>query len=292
MLERLWKCITGNARWIGGCLAMLAVGWALSPAAQPAWWFRRAEPEPSPSPPPAPNGEILLSDGTQADPATREILLSTPVYQPTAEGSLSGHIIAVDPGHGGYDGGARAANRGLWEKVYNLRIALELKDMLIANGATVVMTRDTDEALNDPNPPGRKKRQDMERRAERVLTHGAEMLLSIHQNDYRVASQHGPQVFYRKDCAAGRELAVLLQTNLNEELYPGSRRRANVGDFYINSLGIPSALVECGFLSNAAEEAKLRDPEYQRRIAQAITQSVIEWFARDNLPQAAAREDR
>jgi N-acetylmuramoyl-L-alanine amidase len=277
---------------MGGCLAMLAVGWALSPAAQPVWWFRQAEPEATPAPEPAPISDILLSDGTPADPATRAILLATPIYQPTADGPLTGHTIAIDPGHGGYDGGARAANRGLWEKVYNLQIALTLKDLLTANGATVVMTRDTDAALNDPNPPGRKKRQDMERRAERVLTHGAEMLLSIHQNDYRIASQHGPQVFYRKDCPAGRELATLLQTNLNESLYPGSRRRANVGDFYINSLGIPSALVECGFLSNAAEEKKLRDPEYQRQIADALVKSVAEWFAMEKLPEAAAREVR
>jgi N-acetylmuramoyl-L-alanine amidase len=277
---------------MGGCLAMLAVGWMLSPAAQPVWWFRHTTPEPSPEPEPTPSGETLLSDGTPADPATRAILLSTPMFNPTAEGPLSGHVIAVDPGHGGYDGGARAANRGLWEKVYNLQISLALKDILTSRGATVVMTRDADVALNDPNPPGRKKRQDMERRAERVLTHGAEVLLSIHQNDYRVKSQHGPQVFYRKDCPAGRELSVLLQTHLNDALYPGSRRRANVGDFYINSLGIPSALIECGFLSNSAEEQKLRDPDYQRKVAEAIADSVEEWFVQERMPEAAVREVR
>ncbi|GHU75178.1 hypothetical protein AGMMS49992_18600 [Clostridia bacterium] len=292
MLRKIWERYGKHTRWLGGCVAMLIVGWMLSPAAQPAWWlWDAATPTPSPAPKATP-APILLSDGTPADAVMQGILLATPVFKPTADGALTGHIIAVDPGHGGYDGGARAANRGPWEKVYNLQISLTLKDILTSRGATVVMTRDTDTALNDPNPPIRKKRQDMERRAERILTHGSEMLLSIHQNDYRVASQRGPQVFYRKDCEAGQMLAVVLQSHLNDALYPGSRRRANVGDFYINSLGIPSSLVECGFLSNAAEEAKLRDPAYQRRIAEAIADAVEEWFALEAMPTPALREDR
>jgi len=183
---------------------------------------------------------------------------------PAAEGPLAGHIIAVDPGHGGYDGGARTPN-GPWEKVYNLNVALRLRDYLYSLGADVIMTRDGDYALCDRNPPMRKKRQDMERRAEKVLNGGAELLVSIHMNDYRHRSQSGPQVFNRPDCPASILLSQVMQAQLIEEISPKRHRSANAGDFYITSLGIPSVLIECGFLSNPAEEALLRTDAYTER---------------------------
>ena len=183
---------------------------------------------------------------------------------PAAEGPLAGRIIAVDAGHGGYDGGARAPN-GQWEKVYNLSVALKLRDSLHALGADVVMTRDGDYALCDRNPPMRKKRQDMEHRAEKVLSHGAELLVSIHMNDYRYKNQSGPQVFNRPDCPASVLLSEVMQAQLIEDISPKRHRAANAGDFYITSLGIPSVLIECGFLSNPAEEALLRTDAYTER---------------------------
>ncbi len=213
------------------------------------------------------------------------------VSAPAAHGPLKGHIVAVDAGHGGYDGGAKAPG-GRWEKEYNLQIAKYLQEYLHSLGAEVVMTRDGDYALCDVNPKMRKKRQDMERRAELVLDAGAEVLVSIHMNEYRDKGQSGPQVFFRKDCPAGRQFAGLIQTSMVEALKPRRKRTALSGDFYIVSLGIPSALVECGFLSNAAEEALLRTEAYGRRVAEAIGNGVVAWFAQETRPEAAPRENR
>ena len=258
-----------HIRWMVGCLAMLMVGWLLSAGASVSSLATSA-----------------ALDGFIGPPS-----YPSPIFKPTAGGALDGHVIAIDPGHGGYDGGAKGEG-GLWEKAYNLQIALKLRDALCSRGATVIMTRDGDYSLNDANPPIRKKRQDMERRAQVALAGGAEALVSIHQNEYRAKSQFGPQVFYRAGCPAGSALAAMLQANLNAELLPNSRRRANVGDFYINSLGIPSALVECGFLSNPTEEAKLRDGDYQCRIANAVAATMEQWFALEERPVAAEREKR
>ena len=210
---------------------------------------------------------------------------------PAAEGPLKGRVIAVDAGHGGYDGGARAPC-GQWEKVYNLNIAQRLRDYLHSLGAEVVMTREGDYALCDPNPKGRKKRQDMERRADVVILGGAEMLVSIHMNEYRQKSQSGPQVFYRGDCEAGKALAEVIQAQMIEALLPKNKRVAHVGDFYITSLGIPSVLVECGFLSNPAEEALLRTDAYAQQVAEAIGKGIMGWFALEERPVAATRENR
>ena len=57
-------------------------------------------------------------------------------------------VIVLDPGHGGEDGGASAAT-GALEKEINLNVSLYLREMLEKSGYRVVMTRETDRAIND-----------------------------------------------------------------------------------------------------------------------------------------------
>ena len=99
-------------------------------------------------------------------------------------GQLSGYVIALDAGHGGYDGGAVGRVSGTAEKGLNLDVAQRLKAILEAQGARVVMTRTDDYALCDEDPPIRKKLQDMQRRAAIIESGGAQMVLSIHMNEY------------------------------------------------------------------------------------------------------------
>lgn len=196
-----------------------------------------------------------------------------------AEGPLYGMTIAVDAGHGGYDCGAVGRASGALEKDLNLDVAKRLSRLLQEQGAQVVMTRTGDYALCDEDPPIRKKLQDMQRRAAIIEQAGAQMVLSIHMNEYAGREESGPQVFYREDCPAGRLLAGALQEALIGELSPSRAREAGGGDYYILTLGVPSALVECGFLSNAGEEEMLRTAEYRERVAVAIARGVLAWRA-------------
>ena len=132
----------------------------------------------------------------------------------------------------------------------------------------------------------------MERRAARVLEGGAELLVSIHMNEYRDSGQSGPQVFYREDCPAGRELARTVQAQMIQALSPARAREALPGDFYILSLGIPSALVECGFLSNPQEEALLRTDAYCQRVAEAVGDGIAAYLALPERAQPAERVAR
>ena len=50
------------------------------------------------------------------------------------------------------------------------------------------------------------------------------------------------------------------------------------GDYFILSLDLPSVLIECGFISNAAEERLLLDSAYQARLAQAVAQGVEDYW--------------
>ena len=124
----------------------------------------------------------------------------TPETSYIAAGSLTGRTILVDPGHGGYDGGARCRDSGVWEKEVNLAVALAVEKSLTQRGATVLMTRRTDTDLcDDTTRPANvtKKRQDMQCRVNMAVQGQADMVLSIHMNEYRVRSESGPQVFYR-----------------------------------------------------------------------------------------------
>lgn len=190
---------------------------------------------------------------------------------------LQGLRVAVDAGHGGYDGGAVGRVSGVAEKGLNLDVALKVRRLLIDQGAEVIMTRTDDYALCDENPPIRKKLQDMQRRAAMITGGGADVLLSIHMNEYAGRSQSGPQLFYREGCPAGRLLAGAVQQAMNEALAPKKERSALGGDYYILTLGIPGVLVECGFLSNREEEALLLDDRYRQRVAEAIVQGVMQW---------------
>lgn len=195
------------------------------------------------------------------------------------QGVLSGMVIAVDAGHGGYDGGAVGRKSGVAEKGLNLDVSQRLARLLEQAGAKVVMTRTGDYALCDENPPIRKKLQDMQRRAQIVEESDAQLLISIHMNEYSRQNQSGPQVFYREGCDAGRLLAGVLQESLVEGLAPKKKREAMAGDYYILTLGLPSVLVECGFLSNPEEEALLLDAGYRQRIAQAVFDGITDWAA-------------
>ncbi len=193
--------------------------------------------------------------------------------QNSETGPLSGRVILVDAGHGGTDGGARAKDSKVWEKELNLQTALALKSILEEDGAAVIMTRETDTQYSE------NKRADLTARLDLARENGADMVISIHMNEYRTRSVSGPQVFYRAGQEDSRLLAGCVQEALISVLNPAKKRAAMAGDYFILSLDIPSVLVECGFLSNAAEEALLLTPEYREKVAQAIRDGIEEYYA-------------
>lgn len=225
---------------------------------------------------------VLLMTLTAASCTMREAhnpSQADPTAAPTPAGALSGVTVLIDPGHGGYDGGARCADSGLWEKELNLRMALVIEQALTARGARVVMTRRTDVDLCDEQTAGiAKKRQDLQRRVDMAAANGADLLLSIHMNEYRARNESGPQVFYRKGCEGGRLLAGCLQAALIHTLQPRRERAAMAGDYYVLQLELPSVLVECGFISNPQEEKLLLNEQYQQLTALAVADGVTDYL--------------
>ena len=190
------------------------------------------------------------------------------------------HRIIIDAGHGGEDGGAVSCT-GKNESSYNLQIALRLNDLLRLLGYDTAMIRSTDTAVYTSGQTiSQKKVSDLKQRVRIVERTPNALLLSIHQNTFPEEKYSGAQVFYAKT-SGSEELAKLLQSNLVSSLNPGSNRKEKQGSgiYLLDKINAPGVLVECGFLSNYQEEAKLRTPEYQKNLCCVIAATTASFLA-------------
>ncbi len=185
---------------------------------------------------------------------------------------LNTQTVLLDPGHGGTDGGAQAAD-GTQEKTINLAVALDLRDMLAVCGVPVTMTRQTDISIHDPNCDTirRQKISDMYNRLK--LYEQAQTVIAIHQNHFGVAKYRGAQVWYSGNHPAGQSLAEVVQKSFTVRLQPENTReikKATDGVFLLAHTTRPAILVECGFLSNPEERDLLKTASYRQQVAFAI----------------------
>lgn len=190
---------------------------------------------------------------------------------------VTGHrkVIVIDAGHGGIDPG-KIGIHGEQEKEINLKIAQILKTFLELEGYEVVMTRTEDGGLYDENTSN-KKVQDMKRRIEIIEQSDPLLVISIHQNSYPEEYVKGGQVFYYGTSEAGKNLAETIQKQL-KLLDPENKREAkdNTSYYLLKKTSKPIVIVECGFLSNAAEAEKLSDPVYQEKLAFRIFMGLVQ----------------
>ena len=187
------------------------------------------------------------------------------------------HTIVIDAGHGGEDGGAVSCT-GVSESGINLDIALKLNDLLHLLGYRTRMIRTADVSVYTAGQTiAQRKVSDLKERVRMVNNTENPILVSIHQNMFSDAKYSGPQVF----CTPlGQELANCLQQNLSACVAPSSRRQSKpaTGVYLMEKIACPGVLVECGFLSNPTEEAKLREDGYQQKLAVIIGTTLAEFL--------------
>lgn len=186
--------------------------------------------------------------------------------------------VVIDAGHGGSDPGKVGINNAL-EKDINLQIARKVKAYLEANDVKVIMTRETEDGLYDADASN-KKVQDMKRRIAMIEEAAPNLTVSIHQNSYPEEYVHGAQVFYYDTSVEGKRLAELLQNQLVQKADPENKRQIKANDSYylLKKTKTPIVIVECGFLSNHEEAAKLGTEEYQEKIAWAIHMGILQYL--------------
>ena len=182
--------------------------------------------------------------------------------------------VVIDVGHGGNDPGKVGV-----EKDINLQIAKRLRDYLEASDVEVAMTREDDRGLYSEND-SRKKEADMRNRCKMIDEIAPDIVVSIHQNSYHQEAISGGQVFYYSRSEKGKKLAEILQERFDYVLGEKNTRQAKANDSYYMLLHVkqPIVIVECGFLSNWDEAARLNTPEYQDRLAWTIHMGVMEYL--------------
>jgi N-acetylmuramoyl-L-alanine amidase len=214
--------------------------------------------------------------GYQAYYRPGESALLLDIRRAYAPGELQGKLIGVDPGHGGHDTGARG-RAGLKEKDANLEIALRLKQLLEAAGASVCMTRETDVALSHPGDV-----LSVQLDARRTLTRraGVDLFVSVHNNDIGdggpPAQVSGTETYYWTPMSilparcVQRALCSSLRTNY---------RFTSWRPFYVlRDTDCPRILVECGYVSHPQEEARIKTPEFRARAAEGVFAGLQEFF--------------
>ena len=257
---------------------------------------------------PAPTAELPAASiaPAQLTPAVAA-QADLPVFGP--QPARPGHfrkIIVIDAGHGGKDSGALGA--ATMEKNVTLAAALALKARLEATGRyQVVMTRATDVFIP------------LEQRVQIARKAGADLFLSLHADSAGDPTTHGASVYtlsergeqrvgyvmnrnewYLKegvsddDPAVGPILLDLTQrTTRNRSatfaqgliervgdrapLLPRSQRDA--GYFVLLAPDVPAALLEMGFITNPADEARLNDPAQRIQLTAKIAQAIDAYFA-------------
>lgn len=184
-------------------------------------------------------------------------------------------LVVIDAGHGGSDPGALGKKDGqivLKEKDINLAVSLKVIDILKANSVDVLATRTTDEyvSLSD--------RTDMANRA------CAALFVSIHCNAYPNGDISGSLVMHHttKDTTltygvSGEQLATNILKYLPGALGTVNRGRVK-GDsmWVIRNSQMPAVIVEMAFITNEGDRAKLSDPIYQAKAAEAIAKGILD----------------
>lgn len=193
-------------------------------------------------------------------------------------------VFIIDAGHGGEDGGAVSCT-GAKESQINLNIALRLNDLLHLLGRETVMIRTEDVSVHtEGNSIGARKASDLRERVRIVNETENGVLVSIHQNFFTQSQYSGAQMFHNDEDGA-EELARCLQETFVNTLNKGSNRQIKKvnGIYLMEHINKPGVLVECGFLSNAQEEAKLRSEDYQKKICCVIASCLVglDWQTND-----------
>lgn len=231
-------------------------------------------------------------------------------------------IIAVDPGHGGFDPGAIGKARTK-EKDVALAIARALAARINAEpGMQAILTRDSDVYVDH------RKRMDIARRAR------ADLFISVHADAVDDRRPAGTTVYALSlngaSDEAARELAkrenksvggvslddkddvlasVLLDLSQNAALSASLevggdviRELARIGKVHRRSVqtanlivlkapDMPSILIETGFISNPSEEKRLKSKSHQRRVADAVLAGVRSYFYENPPPNTRIAMD-
>lgn len=195
------------------------------------------------------------------------------------------HIIVIDPGHGGIDGGTFQS--GLLEKDINLDISLKVRKVLQHQNIKVILTRDKDISLEHKSSLNASRyKRDLDARKKIIDTSHASLFISIHTDSRPNNTEaRGIGIFYYPTSGEGKELAQAIASSVNKMVYHHYLNTTDIkaeiapGDYYIlRETNIPGILIEVGFLTNPMDCKLLRREDYRNQVAWAIGDGIMNYL--------------
>ncbi|MHB0866469.1 MAG: N-acetylmuramoyl-L-alanine amidase family protein [Thermoleophilia bacterium] len=213
-----------------------------------------------------------------------------------AAGSLAGRVITIDAGHAANadsgteatgpgsgemkvkdPGGTSGVVSGTPEYVITLEISKYLKQMLEAEGAQVIMTRESDTYYGG----------NIER-AQAANQSGSQLFIRIHCDGSVNQATSGASTLYPANIAgwtddiyepSGRAAAAIQQALVaaTGAADKGTVERSDITGF--NWADVPAVLVEAGFLSNPGEDQLLNTADYQQQVARGLLAGIKAYFS-------------
>jgi N-acetylmuramoyl-L-alanine amidase len=187
---------------------------------------------------------------------------------PTLPRANGRRVVVIDPGHGGTDPGAVGIG-GLRETNITLPISLEVTRLLQQQGLQVYLTR-SDESREVDLPP----------RVALAKQVRADVFVSIHANSINLSRPdiNGVEVYYAPGSALGAELSRTILSSIMRSVNIPNRGVRSARFYVVRNTPMPATLIETGFVTGAEDAPKLRDPNFQRQMAAAIAQGIIEFL--------------
>lgn len=182
--------------------------------------------------------------------------------------TLDGLTIVVDAGHGGTEKGAIGC-LGDEEKILNLKIAQELKEILCLMGAKVIMTRECDGNIS------------LDDRIEIAKNNCSNIFISIHLNSipdikFDVHKHRGTSVYYYNQNA--KELAKSVQKSVFEKLNTRNDGIKSASFAVIRPTEYIGILVEVAYMTNPIDSVLYTKEDFPRETAKSIADGILNFI--------------
>jgi N-acetylmuramoyl-L-alanine amidase len=177
--------------------------------------------------------------------------------------------ICIDPGHSGIvEPGACASDGKITEAKINMDVSFLLKEELIKDGHTVILTR-----YGDIDNDG------LLFRSAIANDSCADIFVSIHCNSASNTGANGTETYFLTEdgCRESKALATRINNHIVQAIKTRNRGIKTANFSVLRETAMPAVLVELGFISNDAEREKLINPETQKDYAIAIRAGILAW---------------